>query len=161
CWVFVSMASPRPNASPGVAVLRRSGGTLSLVRVQPVQGNPAGMALTHDGRTLIIAAGPRVAFLDVAKLIAGDSRSVLGYLDESGTPGRIYASTTGDDKWAFVADERAATVTVIDLQKALASRFSTSSIVGKIPTGNAPIAVTLSPGDSLLYVTSQVAPRDL
>jgi hypothetical protein len=161
CWVFVSMASPRPNASPGVAVLRRSNGTLSLVRVQPVQGNPAGMALTHDGRTLIVAAGPRIAFLDVPKLIAGDRRAVLGYLDESGTPGRIYASTTRDDKWAFIADERAATVTVIDLEKALASHFSASSIVGKIPTGNAPIAVTLSPGDSLLYVTSQVAPREL
>jgi len=161
CWVFVSMVQPIRGASAGIAVLRRTGGTLSLVRVQAVNGGPTGMALTHDGRTLIVASGPRIAFLSAPKLIAGDTGAVLGYLDEPGTPGRIYASTTRDDRIAFVADERAQTITVIDLPKALASRFTAASIIGKIPTGSAPIAVTLSADDSVMYATSQVAPRDL
>jgi DNA-binding beta-propeller fold protein YncE len=161
CWIFVSLARPTAEASSGIGVLRRSGGTVTLTRVQSVDGNPAGMTITHDGRTLIVASGPRIAFISTAKLIAGDTGAVLGYLDEGATPGRIYANTTRDDKIAFVADERARTVSVIDLPKALATKFNASSIIGKIPTGNAPIAVTLSSDDNVMYVSSQAAPPEL
>ena len=161
CWIFVSMAAPNRDSRPGIAVLRRNGGTFSFVRALPVAGGPTGMALTHDGRMLVIASGPRIAFVSVPRLIDGDATAVLGYLDEPGTPGRIQVSTTRDDKIAFVADERAETITVIDLAKAVATHFRASSIIGKIPTGRAPIAVTLSPDDAYMYVTSQVAPSTL
>src|SRR5262249_50351043 len=36
CWVFVSLARPRAGAPASVALLRRDNGTLSVVRVQPV-----------------------------------------------------------------------------------------------------------------------------
>jgi hypothetical protein len=158
CWVFVSLARPRAGAPASVALLRRENGTLSVVRVQPVDAGATGMALTHDGNTLIVAGTQRIVFVSVPKLIAGGKGAVLGYLDEPGVGGRIYASTTRDDRLAFVANEGDQSVSVIDLPKALASQFSPSSIVGKIPTGAASIAVTLSPDDELLYVTSQVAP---
>jgi DNA-binding beta-propeller fold protein YncE len=116
------------------------------------------MALTHDGNTLIVAGTQRIVFVSVPKLIAGGRGAVLGYLDEPGVAGRIYANITRDDRLLFVANEGDHSVSVIDLPKALASRFSPSSIIGKIPTGAAPIAVTLSPDDELLYLTSQVAP---
>jgi len=157
CWVFASLPRTTLGFPAGIAVLRREKGTLTLARVERVGGNPTGMALTHDGRTLIVAAGARIAFLSVARLEAGERGAVLGYLDEPGTLGRIYASTTRDDKFAFVADERAQTITVVDLAKAFATEFSASSIVGKIPTGVLPISVTLSDDDKIMYATSERA----
>jgi DNA-binding beta-propeller fold protein YncE len=163
CWVFVSMPTGPQGRSGAIAVLRRADGRLRLAHVAHIDASPTGMALTHDGSMLIVAGGPRIAFLDVARLIDGSSVVAEGYLDEPDIAriGRIYASVTRDDRFAFVADENAQTVTVIDLAKARASHFARSAIVGKIPTGIAPIAVTLSPDESLLYVTSQAAPPTL
>jgi YVTN family beta-propeller protein len=149
-----------PGASK-IGALRRSGGKLTLERVMPIDGNPTGMIVTNDGRTLIVADGPRVAFVDVEKLVKTRSNAVLGYLDEPGRLGRIYANVTRDDKTLFVADENARTISVIDLAKIRSSHFHASSIVGKIPTGGAPIALTFSPDETLLYTTSEVAPKSL
>jgi hypothetical protein len=50
------------------------------------------MTLTHDDKTLIVAANRRVIFIDGPKLIAGRADAVLGYLDEPGVMGRVYAN---------------------------------------------------------------------
>ena len=68
---------------------------------------------------------------------------------------------TSDDKTLFVADETAQTISVIDLAALRASNFKAAATVGKIPTGGAPIALTFSPDEALLYTTSEVAPRSL
>ncbi|HTE47919.1 MAG TPA: YncE family protein [Gemmatimonadaceae bacterium] len=162
CWVFVSFPATATRKPSGVGVLRRLGGKLSLERVVRVDGNPTGMVLTHDGALLIVAAGPRIAFLDPTKLISGKGNAVLGYLDEPlARIGRIYANVTADDKFVFVADENALTISVIDLAKARTSGFNMSSIIGKIPTGTLPIALTFSPDETLMYATSQWAPAEL
>jgi YVTN family beta-propeller protein len=161
CWVFVSMPGGSPRAGSQIGVLRRAGGKLQLERVMPIDGNATGMVLTHDGRTLIVADGQRIAFVDVDKLVKTRSNAVLGYLDEPGRIGRIYANLTRDDKTLFVADESAQTISVIDLAKIRSSNFHASSIIGKIPTGSLPIALTFSPDESLLYTTSQWAPKAL
>jgi hypothetical protein len=137
CWVFVSITRGADNAS-GIAVYRRANGTLSLVRETRLAGSPAGMALTSTGKLLVVADADRVAFLDTDRLIAGHSGAVLGYLIDTAAKGRVYANVTPDDKFAFIADENSATVSVIDLSKARASGFAASSTVGKIPTGAAP-----------------------
>lgn len=161
CWVFVSMPGGSPRGGSQIGVLRRDGGTLQLERVMPIEGNATGMVITHDGRTLIVADGPRIAFVDVDKLVKTRRNAVLGYLDEPGRIGRIYANVTRDDKTLFVADENAQTISVIDLAKIRSSNFHASSIIGKIPTGSLPIALTFSPDESLLYTTSQWAPQAL
>jgi len=161
CWVFVSMPGGSPRKESQIGVLRRDGGKLRLERTMPIDGNATGMVLTHDGRTLIVADGQRIAFVDVDKLVKTRSNAVLGYLDEPGRIGRIYANVTRDDKTLFVADEGAQTITVIDLAKIRASNFRVSSIIGKIPTGSLPISLTFSPDESLLYTTSQWAPKAL
>jgi len=160
-WVFVSMPGGPSRGSSKIGVLRRSGGRLHLERVISIDGNPTGMVLTHDGQVLIVADGPRIAFIDVDRLTRARGDAVLGYLDEPGRLGRIYANVTRDDKTLFVADENAQTISVIDLAKVRASRFRASEMVGKIPTGTAPIALTFSPDEKTLYTTSQAAPKAL
>jgi YVTN family beta-propeller protein len=164
CWIFVSMPGGPARGQAKIGVLRRAGGKITVERTMPIQGNPTGMVLTHDGRTLIVADGPRLAFVDVDKLVKTRSDAVLGYLDEpapGGRLGRIYANVTHDDKTLFVADENAQTISVVDLEKIRTSHFHASSIVGKIPTGALPIALAFSPDEKLLYTTSQWAPKSL
>ena len=160
CWIFVSLANVA-RSHAGVAVVRRNGGKVSVERVIDLAGNPTGMQLTHDGRLLVVAAGNRLAFIDAERATAGRGNPVLGYLDEPGMLGRIYANVTPDDKYAFVADERANTITIVDLAAAQRDRFDRSAIVGKIPTGPAPISVVFSPDGKLLYVTNELAPSSL
>ena len=68
---------------------------------------------------------------------------------------------TDDDGYLFVANERGGTITVVNLKQARASGFKSSGIVGNIPAGEAPIAVTLSPDDKRLYSTSERASEHL
>ena len=68
---------------------------------------------------------------------------------------------THDDGYLFVANERGGTITVVNLKQARASGFKSSGIVGNIPAGEAPIAVTLSPDDKRLYSTSERASEHL
>ena len=70
CWIFVSLA--RTQSKPGrIAVLKRDKGNVSIVRTVPVEDSPAGMVMTHDGKILIAAVGPSVAFPDSLRLISG------------------------------------------------------------------------------------------
>jgi len=172
CHIFVSLAGPvepgdprrppRANAPPGgVALVDRSTGEPRLVRVLTLEGSPYGIALTHDERTLIVASDDRVAFVDVAKLITGSNDAVLGYLTDAPLAGRFYVNITRDDRWVFVSDESERSISVIDLRQARASGFGASSVIRRIPTGRAPIALTFSPDYRLLYTTSQEAPASL
>jgi DNA-binding beta-propeller fold protein YncE len=155
CWIFVGITAP-DTGKPGIALFRRRAGTVSLFRFAPLETPPTGMVLTHDGKLLIAAAAARIAFVDVERLIAGSASAVSGYLIEEGLlPGRIYANVTADDRTLFVSDERAQTITVIDLPKARRSQFAATAIVGKIPVGNAPIDLAFSPDERYLYSTSQ------
>ncbi len=157
CWVFVSITRGA-NQSGAVAAYRRSQGTLRRTRELRIAGSPAGMALTADGKLLVVSDNDRVAFIDTDRFVTGHGGAVLGYLIDPAAKGRVYASVTPDDNFAFIADENSATVSVIDLVKARASGFHASSTVGKIPTGSAPIAMVFSPDRKLAYITSQHAP---
>jgi DNA-binding beta-propeller fold protein YncE len=160
CWIFVSLATGNGEAGDldpdaKIAVLARNAGRISLPRVVNVGGNPNGMALTHDGKMLLLADGNRVGFFDTARLISGHGNPVLGYWnDGTEAPGRTYVSVTSDDTYLFISDEGAGTITVINLAKAKASHFAASAIIGRIPVGNGPIAVTLSRDEKYLYSTS-------
>jgi DNA-binding beta-propeller fold protein YncE len=156
CWVFVSMPGNAVGAKGGIGVVQRTSGATSLARVIPVEGSPTGMTLTSDGALLIAAAGPRVAFIDTTRAISGTGQPVLGYWsDEATTSGHIYVNLTRDDRYLFVSQERAQTITVIDLPQARSGRFTSGGAIGKIPTGRAPIALTFSPDERYLYTTSQ------
>jgi DNA-binding beta-propeller fold protein YncE len=142
----------------GVAVVSRVDGEPSLTRKITLEGSPYGMVLTHDRRLLIVTSDDRVAFIDPARLIAGSADAILGYLHDAPMAGRMYANVTPDDRWLFLSDESTRTISVVDLLKARASGFDGSAVVGHIPVGRAPIALTFSADHQFLYTTSQVAP---
>jgi len=157
CWLFVSLQVARDRG--GIAVLHRTSGTLSQMRVALLSGPlPAGMALTHDGALLIVPNGSYVYFLDTDRLIHG-ADPVIGKISDGDRAGAIYAFTTADDRLLFVSDESVHQVTVIDLAKARQSDFGRRAIIGRIPTGRAPVGLALSSRDDYLFITSEELPR--
>jgi DNA-binding beta-propeller fold protein YncE len=160
CWLFVSLTTSNPKSYDGVALLRRSQGKVELVKVFPVAGSPTGMTLTHDGKLLVVADGDYVVFMDAGRMTTGGAVDpVLGYISDGDFPGSVYVNVSADDRLLFVSDESAEAITVIDLAKARAEGFKENAIIGRVPVGDAPIALTFSPDGRWLYTTSQIAPE--
>lgn len=158
CWILVSFART-PTMRPGIAVYRRGGGKTTRTRTVLVGGNPTGMVLTHDGRMLIVADGDGEEFYDANLLISGKGEPLLGRISDGAGSASIYANVTADDHFLFVSDERTATITVVNLEKAKASGFTQAAIIGKIPVAISPIAMEFSPDGKYLFATSEVALR--
>jgi DNA-binding beta-propeller fold protein YncE len=157
CWVFVSLMAPKP----GVQVLKRGGGSVQLASFVPFKGQVSGIVVTHDGK-LVIATSTSdpegVVFLDAQRLTSGAANPILGSFEAG--PENIYANVTADDKLLFVSEEAGRAISVIDLEQARANGYKSSSIIGKIPVGNAPIGLRFSPDGKWLYTTSQGATPD-
>lgn len=154
CWIFVSL----PDREAGnIAVLHRGAGRVAVARVVPAPAAPTGIVLTHDGKLLIAAARDRVLFLDVQRLTSSAPNPIVGSISTGLGSGNIYANVTADDKLLFVSREAAADVAVIDLERARRTGYQEDAILGKIPTGGAPIALTFSPDGKWLYSTSEGA----
>ena len=158
CWLFITL--PSGNGDGKIAVVRRDSGKLSLVRSVSIKGGPTGAVLTHDGKTLIVADGGYIAFLDAARLVSGLGDPVLGYIGSGSAVGFIYVNVTADDRIAFASAERAASVIAIDMNRIRAGTIDQSAVAAKLDVGNAPIAVTLSPDGRYLYTTSEVGLAD-
>ena len=160
CWIFVTMSSTVASEN-GIAVLRRGGGAVSLARVVAFEGGATSLVMTHDRTLLMVASGDRVVFVDPARLSSGQGDAVLGSMIDPAGDGRINLNVSPDDRYLFVSEERSAAIAVIDLGQARRSRFNPTSVVGRIPVGNAPIALTFSLDGKRLYTTSQSAPAGL
>ena len=159
CYVFVSM--PRLGRGPGgaVAVLRRQAGRLEYDHDVDVRGCATGMALSHDGQTLLAVGGNDVTFLDVPSLVRGRRGAVLGAIHDPAALGRIYVTISPDDRLALVADENSHAVSVIDLERARTSGYdAAASTIGRIPTGLAPIAMVYTRDGRHVLVTNEVVP---
>jgi DNA-binding beta-propeller fold protein YncE len=161
CWLVASLTTTKLGWPGAIALFRRSTGAVSLARVLPLEAAAYGIALTHDGSLLMAAAGDGVVFVDVQRLIMGRTDAVLGELRDGGRPVRFYLNASADDRLLFVSDEAAQTITVVDLVKARESGFAATAVVGRIPVGQLPIALTFSPDQRYLYTTSQIAPARL
>jgi hypothetical protein len=157
CWIFVSMLQGERGSRKGLGVIRRSEGKLDLVRVVDNVASPTGMALTHDGKLLVIAATDHVEFLDVGRLISGEGDPILGALDEKRQMGVIEATVTSNDSLLFVSNEHGASVDVIDLFQTRKMGFSDPIVLGRVPA-LVPVSVVLSPDEKLLYVSAMTSP---
>ena len=161
CWLFVSLTSSNPKSANGVALLSRKKGQITLKKVFPVEAGPTGMILTHDGKLLILADDEYVVFMDVLRMTTGQGDPILGYVSDGNFSGSVYVNVTADDRFLFVSDENTQSISVINLERVRAQGFSENAIVGKVPVGDAPIALTFSPDEKWLYTTSQAAPKSL
>jgi DNA-binding beta-propeller fold protein YncE len=148
CWLFVSVP-----ASSEIVALHRDNGRVEIKHTAKIKGSPTGMVLTHDGKTLIVASGPQVLFLDVQKLTFGKGDPIVASITDGERASSVYVNVTSDDKFLFVSDEAAQTITVVDLEH-------DRKAVGTIPVGRAPIALTFSKDEKYLFTTSQVVPPD-
>ncbi|HZS47577.1 MAG TPA: beta-propeller fold lactonase family protein [Blastocatellia bacterium] len=161
CWIFVSVNGANQAAPHGVQVLQRDHGQIKTKNLFQTQGAPFGMVLTHDGSLLAVVDGDGVAFMDAKTMISGRGDPILGHISDGPESGTIYVDVTADDKFLFVCNERAQSITVINLEKARANHFSPDSVVGRIPAGIAPVGLAFSPDQKFLYTTSEGAPRRL
>ena len=128
----------------------------------PSAALPLGAAVTPDDRYLLLANGGGALVLSVARLERGTGNALLGSLrGRSPNPGggAIEVTTSRDSRYAFVSLEGLDKVAVYNLQAAVASHFHGSQLIGSIPTGVAPVGMTVSPDGQWLYVTSEVAAR--
>jgi sugar lactone lactonase YvrE len=156
CWMFVSLTGVQATA-PGIAVLRNENGAFRLAHLVKTPGQPAGVALSHDGRTLAVAAQERVLLLDVDKLESGEGDPVRADLPEGADTGAIYAAFSLDDGLLFISEERRARLAVIDAARA-ASGAGRAAVTGYVPQGRAPVGLALSADGRRLYATSELAP---
>ena len=170
-WVFVSLT--RGDAEHGRA-LRCCGmimGESSWYRTVPMDHSPTGIVLTHNGDMLIAAATDSVVFFDTQRLETGSSDAAFQWVSSGENAESIYVNVTADDKTLFISDEAAARITVMDLdrirslgrigrelKRVNAPDVALAAIIGRIPAGLAPIALTFSKDQRWLFTTSQIAP---
>src|SRR5438270_12673655 len=89
CWLFVSLTSSNPKSANAVAVLSRGRGQIAMKGVFPVEAEPTGMTVTHDGKLLVVADGDYVVFMDTTRMIAGRADPILGYVKDAGFAGSV------------------------------------------------------------------------
>lgn len=158
--VFVSLmldlSAKSSRGKDAVAVLRKQGGKFGIEHLIPVPNGPFGMALTHDGKTLIVATGSSVVLLDTGRMMSGAADSMDAEFSD-GTDSQIYVNVTADDKTLFISNEQDSSISVVDLARVRVHPNEKRAIIGKIPTGEAPIALVFSPDGRWLYTTCEVA----
>jgi DNA-binding beta-propeller fold protein YncE len=159
---FVSVNPETPTQIPGIAVLLCRNGRFVYDHLIPLSSQPTGISLTPDGRLLVVADDAYAAFLRTSDAVAGRP-SIAGSIKladgdiEDNDAGAVFASVSPDGRSAFISDEQADALTVIDLAMAEKGDYSRDAIVGNIEVGHAPITSAFSPDGTTMYVTSEIA----
>ncbi len=157
----LAVVSMTVAAFPGdrgeLAVLALRGAAASLVRMVPLPrtaGGAAGLALTPDGRWLLVAAQAATAVLSVAALEHGGADPVAGVLSDAGA-GQTEVAVSGDGRYAFVTDEASGGLSVFDLALARRKGYAAPGVaVGVVPLARGPVGVAIAPGGAQVYVTT-------
>jgi DNA-binding beta-propeller fold protein YncE len=152
-WAFASIWTG--NGGVEVAVISLSRQAPRLVRTVKLPGSyPGGMAMTHDGRLLVVAGYTAIAVLNVQALEDGAHDPLVGVLNDAGD-GYTEVVISGDDRYVFVTDETSGRLSVFDLATALQHGFSAPGVaVGMVPLAPDAVGVAMSPGGGRLYVTT-------
>ena len=126
-----------------------------LTHVLPALGSSGSEQLTHSGKYLLVAANSGAIVMDAASAEAGDA-AVVGTLTSQFGDGAVEVALSPDDKFAFVTLENNAAMVVFNLESALINGFVPSDVVGKIPLGEQPIGMAISPDHRWLYAASRL-----
>jgi len=152
-WAFASVSTGRGGE---VAVLALGGSMPRLVRTVDLPGlaDAFGLAMTHDGRLLVVAGYTATAVLSVRALEDGGRDPVVGVLADTGS-GQFEVAVSGDDRYVFVTDETSGGLSVFNLAAALRRGFSAPEVaVGIVPLATGAVGVAIAPGGGRLYVTT-------
>ncbi len=127
----------------------------TLLHTLHVPGARKGMAITDDGKYLLVATAGGAKVLNVVDAEQGNV-VIVGTLDSPGGRGAVQISLSPDNQFAFVTRQTSGGMAVFNLGQALANGFATSSLVGLVPTGEEPVGVAVSsdPAHKWIYVTS-------
>jgi DNA-binding beta-propeller fold protein YncE len=159
CWLYVSLTRGPAADRGAVAVLHNEGGAFVLRHAAPLDGDPAGLRLTHDGKHLLVSDGAGVSVLDAGRLQLGAQNPVAGRVSVGA--GTAYLAISGDDRTAFASQEKEARIAVIDLERLRNPDLGGDVVIGRIPTGRGPVGLALSGKGDRLYAASQRAPDSL
>jgi YVTN family beta-propeller protein len=144
-WLLATM----DGVGTGIAVVRVTSTGLQPLRtlLLPEAAAPTGVGLTNSGNVLMVAEYGAGALLlvSVPLLEAGHGHPVLDQI-KTGF-GAIEAVATPGGGYAFVSNERNASISVVDLR--------TRQLVGNIPVPSTPVGLALSPNGEYLYGTSE------
>jgi YVTN family beta-propeller protein len=146
---YIYIALTKSDGAGGIAVIETSRAGFELLETTSLTFGAAGLALTTDGRTLVATAGSVIYLVAVD----GPTLTVTATLTDGLNAGSNWVSITPDDRYAFVCDESAGQITVIDLARMLA--------LGKLSVGPAPTDIVFSPDGATAYLTIEVAPGRL
>jgi DNA-binding beta-propeller fold protein YncE len=128
-----------------------------LVRLVSLPANLAGangMAMTPNGRLLLVAGSTATAVLSVPALEAGTNADVVGILADAGE-GQFEVAVSADGRYAFVTDEITGGLSVFNLALALQHGFSAPGVaVGIVSLADGAVGIAISPDGQQLYVTT-------
>jgi hypothetical protein len=161
CWIFLQVQNFRENntATNGVAVLRRDGGAIRLVRFQPIEAHGE-MAFTPNQKMIVTAGDRQLVFLDVSALTSGSGNPIRGTISDvhfSSLTRRSTVSVSRDGRYLFASQTVLAWISIIDLQKVEAGVFGPEAIAGGFATEDFP-GIVVSPDEKHLFFVSHPPP---
>jgi YVTN family beta-propeller protein len=161
CWIFVSMQQGKPPLQPGVAVIQRMHGNVTMERVIPL-GDAVGMVLSHDGKMLMATNGDYVDFLDVDRLKSGEGDPKLGRIYGGAGSKEDNVNVTTDDRFLFVSDHAIPkeTATVYRLDAARKAAFKGDFKIGSIHVGREVLAIVFPRDERYVYIVAEQAGSD-
>jgi DNA-binding beta-propeller fold protein YncE len=145
---------------PDSLVVLSKGSGLSLTTTGArygIAGNPKNMALTKDGRHLLVAACNGITVLSTAAAEAGQAGAIIATMSTGGVPqghgGAISIALSKDEKFAFVVLQYRHAMSVFNLQHAL--HPGTGAVfVGTVPLQLNPVGLAASPDGQWLYAAN-------
>jgi DNA-binding beta-propeller fold protein YncE len=131
--------------------------TSSLLGADLALSQPSGLALTKNGRDLLVATANGAVVFEVSGPTVNDTS--LKFLGELASPRiePLEIALSPDDGFAFLSDHVGnGALEVFNLQHALTDGFGRADLVGVVPLGTVlPGGMTLSPNGRYLYVVSE------
>jgi len=144
CALLVTLSDGQEPAKGAFAVLKPVQGKLAVASVLNVPTEPVGIVLAADESVAAVAGGSRIYFVDVGKLLAGQTDAILGVAEYDKGAGTVSLALSRDERVLFTSDEQAGTVTLIDFAAARRSRFATAPVLGRIPVDWAPTVLKMT-----------------
>lgn len=142
--LLVSLA--RGTEAAGGISLVRSDGTVQHLSLR-TDGQPAGLAVSHDGRMVALAAYRETLLLDRGRLLSGRLDAVIARVREQ--KGAFYVAFSPDDHLLAISEEEAGRVMLLPLDRQ-------DGTPQEVDVGRAPVGLAFSPDGHLLYVASEI-----